>query len=96
MIETVLVVGLATYRATRLIVEDTIFEPQREWVLSKLFGSGWKDLLAYLLTCTYCMSVWIAAAMLAVYSLVQYGSWFVVFLAAAAIPSLIRDFRQDT
>lgn len=52
--------ALSTWRWTHLIVEDTIpfVAKPREWIIArKPMGN-----LSYLLGCTYCSSVWVAAA----------------------------------
>lgn len=78
-----LVIGsLATFRLTRLVVEDTIFYGARRWVMTKLKGvpkerfddpdfrfveapSAWRQKLAELLGCPYCVSAYAAAAVYA-------------------------------
>lgn len=85
--------ALATYRGTRLIVEDQVAEPLREWI--------WKDHpphengLGYLVTCPFCTSVWvggaIAIAKLAAPSLskpLRYA------LALSAVTCMYEDWRN--
>lgn len=48
----------ATWRITRLVVEDEITRPMREAVAERWPESK----LAYLVTCPYCVSVWAGAA----------------------------------
>lgn len=50
-----LVAALAVYRLTRLVVADELTAPLRDRVV----GRGGR--LAYLVTCPWCISVWIAA-----------------------------------
>jgi hypothetical protein len=45
---------LATYRLTRLVTADEITKGLRGWVVDR---SQW---LGYLVTCDWCLSVWIA------------------------------------
>lgn len=53
----VLAVGaLATFRLTRLLVEDEITRPVREQLADDAEGR-----LAYFVTCPWCVSVWVAA-----------------------------------
>jgi hypothetical protein len=55
-----LVDALAVYRLTRLVVEDTVSEPLREWI--------WKNhppdstRLGYLVTCPWCVSIYMGTA----------------------------------
>lgn len=52
----VILAAFATYRLTRIVTADFITERFREWVdaRSKWFG--------YLISCDWCLSVWIAPA----------------------------------
>jgi hypothetical protein len=52
---------LASYRLTRLLVVDVVFEPLREKVWAK-FPPSTK--LGYLFTCMWCMSIWAALALI--------------------------------
>jgi hypothetical protein len=45
---------LAVARLTRLITEDEITEPMRDFIQGRWQGSK----LAYLVTCPFCVSVW--------------------------------------
>jgi hypothetical protein len=51
---------LATQRITRLVAEDKITEPIREWVWETHPPSETK--LGYFLTCPHCISIWAAGA----------------------------------
>ena len=53
---TLAVGALATYRATRLLVDDEVTRPLRERV--EQLG----DRAAYLASCPWCVSVWVGAA----------------------------------
>jgi len=55
--------GLATYRLTRLLVEDGITAPIREAVWERYDASDTK--IGYLFTCPWCVSVWIGAGVVA-------------------------------
>jgi hypothetical protein len=48
------VVVLAVYRLTRLVTADRIMDWFRAWVEAR---SGWA---AYLVTCDWCLSIWVA------------------------------------
>lgn len=45
---------LATYRLTRLVTADKITQPIRVWVI------GRSDWFGYLVTCDWCLSIWVA------------------------------------
>jgi hypothetical protein len=51
--------SLATYRLTRLVVEDQITVDVREWIWKH--HSPEETKLGYLITCPYCVSVWAGA-----------------------------------
>jgi hypothetical protein len=53
--------GLATYRLSRLAVEDEIFEPVRSKVWSKYPPETSK--IGYLFTCYWCTSIYAASAL---------------------------------
>lgn len=63
--------ALTTARITLFIVEDELFAEPRAWVLNRLTPDDdegeplpvawWRRKLAYLLTCIWCVPVWVAA-----------------------------------
>lgn len=81
----------STWRWTHLIVEDTmpIVAKPRAWIIQrKPMGN-----LAYLLGCTYCSSVWIAGAHVAVFDLWTDYSIPVPALMIAAL-SILTAFAE--
>jgi len=70
---TLLVAALATARLTRLVTRDQITHPVRRWVLARIDLHGW---LAYLLTCDWCVSVWVGGAGAAAGAWVGSWSWW--------------------
>lgn len=59
---TLLVAALATARVTRLITSDRLTEHPRLWTLMRLDPEG---LGAYLVTCGWCVSVYVGAGVAA-------------------------------
>ena len=61
-----LLLSAAVYRATRFLILDTLINEQRRWVKLKLMGNGDVGVvrmkLLDLLSCPYCLSVWVAMA----------------------------------
>lgn len=55
---------LAVYRATRLILQDEILDGPRNWAFSKVKRGG---KLEYLLTCEWCISIWVAIPLAILY-----------------------------
>ena len=58
---------LAVHRLTRLIVEDAIFSKVREkiWRKSPAYAVG----AGYLITCFWCMSLWLATPIFVLYKM---------------------------
>lgn len=85
---TLIVLIFAVARVTRLIVDDKISLPLRQWVLSKSGEDGW---FFYLVNCPWCVGVWIAAGMTTVTYLWHSSIWATVltFLAVAQVASTI-------
>lgn len=76
-ISALIVLALATYRATQLAVWDSITQPLRNaverWHANKP-DSAWRSALTTLASCVYCAGWWIAGALLATYLLTT-GTW---------------------
>ena len=67
-----LVLGwLACWRLTRLVTADTLLEDYRAWAddLTAVHSDGWRGRLAWahanIVTCPWCLSVYVAAVVLA-------------------------------
>ena len=97
-----IVLALATFRVSRLIALDSITEPVREWLRVKgsleqvrhtpqgeerrilLVGLwGW---LFRLVTCVWCVSIWVAAAIVVMMRFA--GGWFEYIAFALALSSI--------
>lgn len=78
--------SLVSYRVTRFVVIDTIWEDTRRKLHIKVLGyqpRRWRDKLHELLTCPYCISVWIAAGTVIV------ADWFAsVPLPVLSVPAV--------
>lgn len=99
------VLGFAAYRATQLVVHDTILDPARArlaaWHVKKL-DSRPRAFVMQLLSCIYCIGFWLAGIALLVYLLatgrfhdapllVHAVEWF----AVAGLQALLNR-RDDT
>ncbi len=94
--------ALATYRLARLVTEDTIMEPFRRRLyghVARPFTVAEQELqiaarprVAVFITCPWCVSIWIAAAVVALQALVP-GQWSYAAagLAFSAAAGLIAD-----
>lgn len=67
----VLIIALASYRITRVITQDTLLHEPREALLRWAWnqeadppvpnGRGWRTYAYELLTCSFCLGVWVTA-----------------------------------
>ena len=88
----ILIDGLATLRATRLITEDTITAPVRSKIFRAFPLGKYPHGPAYLATCPYCSSIYAAAAITATHAPKLRFLRPVVYLLAIAAPvSIIAD-----
>jgi hypothetical protein len=79
--------GLATYRATKLVIDDEITAEIREKVLEKL---GDHPKLSYLLHCPWCVSIWLAGGLVILDKVSpEIGDLTQKVLAASAITGLV-------
>lgn len=74
--------ALATWRLTWLVTEDKITERPREWLAERARDAS--KGLAYLVTCPFCVSVWLAVPVLAWVYLLD-GPWSYLPLGVPAV-----------
>lgn len=71
----VVILGVFAFRVTRFIVADSLIEGTREKFLTWLLGPKnlplWRDKLAELLTCYWCVGVWVSLGAV----VVAWGAW---------------------
>lgn len=87
-----ILLSLVVYRVTRFIILDTLIQHQRIVFLNKLQGkkpSAFRNKIAELFTCPYCMSIWVAAASVAVLDLFESVRLPVFMWLAVAAGSLL-------
>ena len=53
-----IILALAVYRLSRLIIEDTVFIPIREFIWSKVPADRG---VGYLITCYWCTGFWVSS-----------------------------------
>lgn len=61
------VLALATYRVSRLFIEDRIFDAPRNWFFSKVSPS---TQLGYLFTCYHCLSMYVGTLIFLCYTII--------------------------
>ena len=82
------VIILATYRMTRILVFEKIFKYLRD-VLKRREDYYLIGTLSSIITCPWCLGVWVTLVIIVFYYLVPYGDLLVYVLALAGIASLI-------
>lgn len=84
--------GLATYRLTRLITRDSISAPIRERVWKKRPPE--KSKIGYLLTCEWCMSIWVASLLLISSMITSATDIAATVLALSAVAGLLTAYED--
>lgn len=82
----ILIAALATYRLTRLVTADKITEPLRDWISRR------SSTLGYLITCDWCLSIWISpliAMLLILHPEGDLTRWGLLALAFSALTGLL-------
>ncbi len=83
-----LVIVLASYRMTRILVFEKIFKYFRD-VLKKRENLYVIGTLSSIITCPWCAGVWVTLAIIVFYFLVPYGVLMVYVLALAGVASIV-------
>lgn len=83
-----IVIILASYRMTRILVFEKIFKYFRDMLKRRedlyLIGT-----LSSIITCPWCAGVWVTLTIIVFYFLVPYGVLLVYILALAGIASIV-------
>lgn len=87
-IKELVIIVLAIYRLTRIIVFEKIFKYFRDFVKArknfKIFNT-----IVSIITCPWCAGVWVSLLMFIFYYLVPYGKLLVYILALAGVASFL-------
>lgn len=75
------ILALATFRATRLIIADTVFSRIRDGIWKKFPPENGG--IGYLITCEWCTSIWVASLLVLLYMI-----WPTPVIAGASILAL--------
>jgi hypothetical protein len=89
----VILIILASYRMTRIIVFEKIFKYLRD-VLKSRENSYLLGTLSSIITCPWCAGVWVTLVIIVFYFLVPYGDLLVYVLALAGIASMVILFSN--
>ena len=86
------ILGLATYRITRLFTRDTILNSFRNWWWKKFPPE--KHPLGYLLTCEWCLSFWVASLLFGCYMINTVTVLVAAPFALSAIAGLLTAYED--
>lgn len=86
------ILGLATYRLTRLATRDAIFESARNRFWARFPPESSK--LGYLLTCEWCLSVWLASVLFVSAMISTVTVLVVAPFALSAIAGLLTAYED--
>jgi hypothetical protein len=90
-IREVLLLALASYRLTRILVFDKIFKFFRDFFRSKSQLHVFY-VVKEILGCPWCAGIWVALFNVALYFLVPFGNLFIYLLAIAGVASFFVIF----
>jgi hypothetical protein len=90
LIVSMIVAALAVARVTRLIVDDQLTIRFRRWVMNKWGADSWQS---YLVTCPWCVSVWIALPVMPP-AVLWPNQWVIAALSIAAA-SMVTGLLLD-
>ena len=82
----ILLLSLATYRLTRILVFDKIFKLVRDFIKSRSRLYVFQ-VIKEIITCPWCAGVWVALFVVIVYYLVPYGNLFIYLMVISGIAS---------
>lgn len=86
------ILGLATYRLTRLATRDAIFESARNKFWLRFPPESTK--LGYLLTCEWCMSVWLGSLVVVSAMIIPVTVYVYAVFAVSAIAGLLTAYED--
>ena len=88
--------AIATYRLTKLVIDDEITREAREWAYVNLqkLPAPLANKVEYLLGCPWCVSIWAAGVLLAVRKInPDLADYLNTLLAASAVTGVIDERR---
>lgn len=98
---TVVILGIAAYRVTRFLVIDTLLEPGRSKLHSKLEqrdGLIWAKIYD-LISCTWCVGVYVSFAIYAIYLWNLFVDWtrldWLSAIAVAGVQGMLHAIEPE-
>jgi hypothetical protein len=88
-----LIFGLATYRITRFLTRDVLFNGTRDKIWNKYPPESSK--IGYLFTCEWCMSIWVALVLQISRMIIPTPTYVVeIVFAMSAIAGLLTAYED--
>jgi hypothetical protein len=85
-----IILALATFRVSRLLTVDVIFDGMRNKIWEKRPPHTHK--IGYLFTCVWCMSIWVASLITICYTIVPVATTIVCIpFALSAVAGLVAN-----
>ncbi len=84
------ILSLAAYRLTRLLVYDKVLNFIRDFIKNSVSESGFIKSSQYFLTCPWCAGIWMSLFITCFYLYSDYGKFFAYILAISGIASFIH------
>lgn len=88
---TALLLMLASYRVTRLLIDDAIFDKPRDFLLGQLDQEG---KLRYLLGCYWCLGLWVSAGLTLLIA-PNFLSWLFLTLGSSTAVGFLASSTPD-
>jgi hypothetical protein len=85
-----IIVTLAAYRMTRLLVYDKVLDFIRDVIIKNKSESGFFQSTRYFLTCPWCAGLWMTFFVIVLYLFIPFGKLFVYILAIAGVASFLH------
>jgi hypothetical protein len=90
---TFIILALATYRVTRFLTTDHLFNGPREKIFNRFNPSESK--IGYLFTCEWCMSIWVGLGFVFWYTISEeITCFFAIAFALSAVASLLSAYEN--
>lgn len=93
-----IVYALVVARLTGVVTTDEITRTPREWLLARLDDTRPARAVGYLITCQWCVSIWVGAAVAPLAWFWGYLPWLLLpalALAASQVTGMLSDLGRD-
>jgi len=85
-----IIISLASYRMTRLLIYDKVLNFLRDKIVNSTSEKGWIVSSRYFLTCPWCAGVWMSLFITSLYLYHDLGKFLAYILAVAGVASFIH------